>query len=154
MKKGSTIFLKLVIVCMFLVVLVLAGIVVPLQMVEQGIGQFFPFWILMYLTIIPFFMALYQGIKLLGFIDKNIAFSQSSADALGKIKFCAIAMTILYAACMPFVFRFADMDDAPGVILVWTAFCAAPLVIAVFAALLQMLLQNVIDIKSENDLTV
>jgi hypothetical protein len=44
----------------------------------------------------------------------------------------------------------ADKDDAPG--LVFVPF--ASLVIAVFAAVLRRLLQEAINIKTENDLTV
>lgn len=155
MKKGSTLFLKLVIIAIGLVVLVLAGVVVPIQIVQgDGAGIFYIFWGIMYLTTIPFYIALWKGMKLLSFIDKNTAFSQASADALNYIKYCAIAITILYLACLPFVFWFAEMDDAPGAILFWLAICGGPIVIAVFAALLQMLLQNILDMKSENDLTV
>ncbi|MGO4375941.1 DUF2975 domain-containing protein, partial [Paenibacillus sp. MCAF20] len=45
-------------------------------------------------------------------------------------------------------------DDAPGIILVGMVLIFASLVIAVFAAVLQKLLKEAIDIKSENDLTV
>lgn len=155
MKKGSTLFLKLVIIAMGLVILVLGGVVVPIQIVQgDGAGMFYIFWGILYLTTIPFYVALWQGMKLLSYIDKNTAFSQASANALNYIKYCAIAITILYVACLPFVFRFAELDDAPGVILFWLAICGGPLVIAVFAALLQMLLENILEMKSENDLTV
>jgi hypothetical protein len=48
----------------------------------------------------------------------------------------------------------AEVDDAPGLILVGMVPIFTSLVIAVFAAVLQRLLQEAIDIKSENDLTV
>ncbi|MGV2643750.1 DUF2975 domain-containing protein, partial [Clostridium perfringens] len=47
-----------------------------------------------------------------------------------------------------------EKDDAPGIILIGMALIFASIVIAVFAAVLQKLLQEAIDIKSENDLTV
>ncbi|MBU0905405.1 MAG: DUF2975 domain-containing protein, partial [Firmicutes bacterium] len=43
---------------------------------------------------------------------------------------------------------------APGLGLVGMVMIFAPLVIAVFAAVLQRLLQEAIEIKSENDLMV
>ena len=46
------------------------------------------------------------------------------------------------------------MDDAPGVILIGLILIFASMVIAVFAAVLQKLLKEAIDIKSENDLIV
>ena len=114
----------------------------------------YPILIAGYLTAIPFFIALYQAFKLLSYIDKNTAFSVASVKALKYIKYCGIAMSILYFAGMPILFQIADADDAPGLVLIGLALATAPLVVAVFAAVLQKLLQNAIDIKSENELTV
>jgi len=55
---------------------------------------------------------------------------------------------------MPLVYVLAEDEDAPGLILFGTAFVFAPLVIAFFAAVLQKLLKQAIDIQSENDLTI
>lgn len=55
---------------------------------------------------------------------------------------------------MPFFYLLAEKDDAPGIILIGMVFVFAAFVVAVFAAVLQKLLKNAIDIKSENDLTV
>jgi hypothetical protein len=51
-------------------------------------------------------------------------------------------------------YLFAEKDDAPGVIFVGLVVPFALIVIAVFAAVLQMLLKYAIDIKSENDLAI
>jgi Protein of unknown function (DUF2975) len=110
--------------------------------------------IVMYVSAIPFFLALYQAIKLLSYIDKNDAFSELSVKALKNIKYCATTITVLYVAGMPLFYLMGERDDAPGVIVIGMMFVFAPLVIAVFAAVLQKLLKNAIDIKSENDLTV
>lgn len=154
MRKGSTLFLKLVIIVMGLAVFSIAGIALPYEMISNGINNDLLFFVLLYLTCIPFYIALYQGMKLLGYINNNTAFSVNSVRALDKIKYCAMVMTVLYIACLPWIFRAAQEEDAPGMILMWLAFSGAPLVIAVFAALLQILLENVLDIKLENDLTV
>ena len=63
-------------------------------------------------------------------------------------------MTLCYLFVMPLVFFVADADDAPGLIIMGMVFTCSPLIIATFAAVLQKLLQNVIDIKKENELTV
>jgi Protein of unknown function (DUF2975) len=60
----------------------------------------------------------------------------------------------LYMVILPFVFMVADLDDAPGLVIIGMVPVFASLVIAVFAAVLQRLLKEAIDIKSENDLTV
>ncbi len=128
MKKGSTLFLKIVIVLIGATVLgacifVLPGIIGSIEM-----GGYDPILIGMYLTAIPFFIALYQ--------------------------YCAITISALYALGMPYIFHVADLDDAPGVVAIGLVIVFASFVIAVFAAVLQKLLKNAIDIKSEHDLTV
>ena len=74
--------------------------------------------IVMYLTVIPFFIALYKAFKLLNYIDRDIAFSELSIKALKNIKYCAVTISVLYAAIMPFIYLLADIDDAPGAILI------------------------------------
>jgi hypothetical protein len=108
----------------------------------------------LYAAAIPFYFALYQAFKLLSYIDHNKAFSKLSVRALKNIKYCAITISILLAAGMPLFYLIAEMDDAPGIILIGLVLIFASMVIAVFAAVLQRLLQEAIDIKSENDLTV
>ena len=142
--------------------LVLAFCIFAVPAISSGVGVEwpelaylkYPILIAGYLTAIPFFIALYQAFKLLSYIDKNTAFSVASVKALKYIKYCGIAMSILYFAGMPILFQIADADDAPGLVLIGLALATAPLVVAVFAAVLQKLLQNAIDIKSENELTV
>jgi hypothetical protein len=154
MKKGSTLFLKFVICVLGLAALAFCVFVIP-----QTIGSFDkegydPILLGMYFPAIPFFIALYQGFKLLGYIDSSTAFSHDSVHTLKIIKYCAITVSGLYAAGMPYIFIVADKDDAPGVVLIGLIIISAALVIAVFAAVLQNLLQSALEIKSENDLTV
>jgi hypothetical protein len=108
----------------------------------------------LYVTAIPFFFALYQGLLLLGYIDANTAFSPLSVKALQNIKYCAFSISGIFAAGMPYIFYVGDRDDAPGVVALGLVISASACVIGVFAAVLERLLQNAIDIKSENDLTV
>lgn len=160
MKQASTIFLKAVLFIMGSAVMAFCIFAIP--SISKGVGLEWPhlsylkYPILIggYLTVIPFYFALYQAFKLLTYIDKNTAFSEVSVSALRYIKYCGIVMSVLYAAGMPIVFQVADADDAPGLILFGMLFTAAPIVVSVFAAVLQKLLRNAIDIKSENDLTV
>lgn len=107
-----------------------------------------------YVSAVPFFVALWQALELLGNIDRNQAFSETSVKALRMIKCCAIMISILYVAFVPLLLPIAQADDAPGVVVFGMAFACAPIAVAVFAAVLQRLLQNAIDMKSENDLTV
>ncbi|MFA6039355.1 MAG: DUF2975 domain-containing protein [Candidatus Peribacteraceae bacterium] len=158
-KRASTLFLKAVIILIGGVVLVLCAVVFPqiytaLRNVPEAAAVMYPALIGLYATPLPFFFALYQAFRLLQYIDANNAFSVSSVQALMLIKYCAIAMSLLYAAGMPLVAVLAELDDAPGAILIGAAIVAAPLVVATFAAVLQKLVRNAVDMKLEHDLTV
>ena len=158
MKRGSTLFLKTAVILMGIPVLALCIFGVP-WLANNPVNPdyahiLYPILIGMYLSVIPFFVALYQDFKLLSYIDKNQAFSELSVKALKNIKFCAMPISGLYVVILPFVYLVAELDDAPGLIIIGMVPIFASMVIAVFAAVLQRLLQEAIDIKSENDLIV
>ncbi|EMR07233.1 hypothetical protein C772_00878 [Bhargavaea cecembensis DSE10] len=163
LKKGSTLLLKLTVIVMGIPVLLIAVLILPKIVLEAmgfiGEGMQLPWIVLslmaiMYISAIPFYMALYQALKLLGYIDRNEAFSELSVGSLKKIRNCAFTISGLYAVALPFIFMIAEWDDAPGLALIGLVIVGASLVIAVFAAVLQRLLKQAIDIKQENDLTV
>lgn len=159
MKKGSTLFLKLV---LLLIALLVATALLWFPHLEgRNINAdlfkiYFtdPVLAYVYISSISFFAALYQAFKLLGLIEKNKAFSQLSVNALRNIKYCAIILSAFAIAGIPFLFTAAQSDDAPGLVLIGGIFIFACFVIATGAAVFQGLLQNAVDIKSENDLTV
>lgn len=160
MKRGSTLFLKIAVILIGIPVLALCVFLVP--KIANFAVELYPnmpylkylVYIDLYATTIPFYFALYQAFKLLSYIDKNEAFSQISVRALRNIKYCAVTISILYGLGMPLFYLIAEKDDAPGFIVIGMAFIFASMVIPVFAAVLQMLLKNAVDIKLENDLTV
>jgi len=158
MKRGTTLFLKLAVFLIGSPVLALGifGLYwLPNNPVNPDYAHIlYPIVVGMYVSVIPFFIALYQAFKLLSYIDKNQAFSELSVISLKNIKFCAMTISGLYVVILPFVFLVADLDDAPGLVIVGMVPVFASMVIAVFAAVLQKLLKEAIDIKSENDLIV
>ncbi len=159
-KKGSTHFLRAAIVVMGLIVLALCIFALPSM--YNGASAEFPYASLsvlliiigMYATAIPFYIALWQTLKLLKLIDTKNAFSDAAVRTLRNIKRCATMIAVLYLGGVPLLFPIADADDAPGLLVIGFVIACAPVVVAVFAAVLQKLLQSVLDIKSENDLTV
>jgi hypothetical protein len=154
MKQGSTLFLKTVVVLLGLAVLTLCVFLTSELFTEQKLGGYRPILIGMLLAAVPFFIGAYQTFKLLTYIDKSKAFSKFSISALKKIKYCGIIISALYGLGMPYIFIVAERDDAPGVVLLGLIFTFAPMAVAVFSAILQQLIQNAIDLKSENELTV
>lgn len=158
MKRGSTIFLKIAVFLIGTPALALCIFGLP-WLANNPVNPdyahiLYPILIIMYVSVIPFFVALYQAFRLLSYIDKNKAFSIISIRALKKIKYCAIIISTLYVVMMPFVYLVAEKDDAPGLIIIGMVPIFASMVIAVFSAVLQRLLQEAIDIKSENDLII
>ncbi|MBW7475306.1 DUF2975 domain-containing protein [Paenibacillus oenotherae] len=160
MERGTTLFLKAAVIVIGIPVLALCIFLVP--EIARFITELYPehtylqylVYIDLYAAAIPFYFALYQAFKLLGYIDNNKAFSELSVQVLKNIKYCAITISGLYVLGMPLFYLIAEKDDAPGIILIGMVMVFASLVIAVFAAVLQRLLKEAIDIKSENDLTV
>lgn len=160
MQKAPTHFLRFVI---FLVsAAVLALCIFGLPSMWKGGSAEFPMASMsvqaivigMYLTAIAFYAAVWHVLKLLSYIDQNKAFSELSVAALGSIKRCGIAISIIYVAFVPLLFPIADADDAPGLIIIGTGIACMPIAVTVFVAVLQRLLQAAIDFKSENELTV
>lgn len=147
-------FLRGVIFLLGIGVLALCIFVLPPLIISEKVGGYRPILLGMYVPAIPFFIALYQALNLLSYIDTNKAFSSLSTNALKNIKYCAVAISAMYTLGMPYIYIVAERDDAPGVIATGLVIIFASFVISVFAAVLQKLLQNAMDIKSENDLTV
>lgn len=103
-----------------------------------------------------FFVGLYQALKLLNLIDHNKAFSQGAVNALQNMKFASFSLIGFIALALLYIRFFAPhgVDDPAGPTMLGLIVSFAIAVIATAAAVFQKLLQNAIDIKSENDLTV
>jgi hypothetical protein len=158
MKRSSTIFLQIVIV--------LIGIgALALMLWEPHIegrnahatpfAIYFkdPFLAYAYIASIPFFVALYQAFKVLGYAGQNQVFSPVAVKALRTIKFCAIAL-IGFVAVGEIFIMLGNSDDRAGGVFMGILITFGSIVIATAAALFERILQNAVDIKSENDLTV
>jgi hypothetical protein len=163
LQNSSTLVLKATIVLLGLVVLALCIFTFPSAW--TGVAKGYPDYpqivlashiliIALYVSVIPIYIGLYQGLKLLRVIDDKTAFSDLSVKALRNIKFCALVVGIIFMAGVPLLYPFADQDDAPGVLIVGFVIACVPIVVSVFAAVMEKLFKNAIQIKSENDLTV
>ncbi|MCM3396505.1 DUF2975 domain-containing protein [Oceanobacillus profundus] len=158
MKRGSTIFLKIAVFLIGVIVLSLCIFFLPwlandtAEMFPEFAFLQYPVLLGLYLTTIPFFVALYQAIRLLKLIDNEDAFSESSVNSLNLIKYCAITISILYV--IGSILLMSQSALHPGIAIIGFIIFFASVVIAVFAGVLQKLLRNALDIKSENDLTV
>ncbi|QOR64772.1 DUF2975 domain-containing protein [Cytobacillus suaedae] len=158
MKWVNTYLLKVSIYLAALIVLLLCIFWIPWAAGQLSIlnpeyaYMRYPVQFGIYLTTIPFFTALYQANKLLVYIENNNAFSDLSIESLRMIKHCAISIVGLYAIGIALLISQNALHPSLGLIGLSITF--ASIVIAFFAALLQKLLKSVLEIKSENELTV
>ncbi len=159
MKRISIIFLQAVIV---LIAIVALAILIRLPLTEgraTNLDLFSiyadPLILYGYAASIAFFVALYKAFRLLGYIGQNKVFSSSSVKALKSIKYCAIVLSVLIVAAGIYIRIAHNKDDDPAgfiAMCIVTTFVSA--VVATAAAIFEKILQNAIDMKSENDLTI
>lgn len=158
MKRGTTVFLKIAVFLIGITVLALCIFWLPwlandtVEMFPEFSYLQYPVLIGLYVTVIPFFLALYQALKLLNYIENNNAFSELSVKVLNYIKYCAITISILYM--IGAIFLMSQNALHPGIAIIGFIIIFTSIVIAVLTAVLQKLLKSALDIKSENDLTV
>jgi hypothetical protein len=161
MNRGSTIFLQ--------VVIVLIGIgALALLLWEPNIeGRnahatlfevYFkdPFLALVYAGSIPFFIALYQAFKVLGYVGQNKVFSPEVVKALRTIKYCALAIIgfVVVEEIVIVLMNNGDSDNPGAPIFMGVLITFPSIIVATAAAMFERILQNAVDIKSENDLTI
>ena len=161
MKKSSTLFLQGVIV---LVGIIALAIMIRFPMTEGravNLDLFSiyadPFIVFGYLASIPFYFALYQAFKLLGYIGQNKVFSPNSVKTLRTIKYCALiigASIVMAAAYIRISFDGNGDDDPAGFMAMCIVTTFISIVVATAAAVFEKTLQSAVDMKSENDLTV
>jgi len=160
MKKSSTIFLQMVIV--LIGIGALAWMLWEPQIEGRNVRAtqfeiYFkdPFLAYAYIASIPFFVALYQAFRLLGFIEQNKVFSLNSVSALRTIKFCALILVGSIVATEAYLFIVQrGRDDIAGGVAIGLFLILVFVVMGTAAAVFERLLQSAVDIKTENDLTV
>jgi hypothetical protein len=158
MKRSSTAFLQIVVVFIGLAALAIMlgephlegrnAHATPFEIYFKD-----PFLAYVYVASIPFFVALYQAFKVLGYAGQNRVFSHEAVRALRTLKFCAIAILVFVAVSVVFMVVAAD-DDRPAGVFMRILVAFPTIVVAAAAAMFERILQNAVDIKSENDFTV
>src|SRR6185436_1519150 len=156
MKRISIVFLQAVIVLIGIVAL---AILIRFPLTEGRAANldlfsiyFDPFILYGYAASIAFFVALYKAFKLLGYIGQNKAFSLNSVRSLSSIKYCAIIVSILIVLAGIYIRIFHNKDDDPaGFLAICMVTTFVSLVVATAIAVFEKILQNGLDIKSENE---
>lgn len=159
MKRTSTLFLKTVLTLIALAVLTFLirfpqteGRAAGLDLISVYTD---PVILYIYLASTPFFLGLYQAFTLLGLIDKSKTFSSDSVKAVRNIKHYAVAVVVFTVLAEAYLFMFQrGQEDIAGASMMGFVIIFTSIVIAAFAAVFQKLLQNAVNIKHENDLTI
>jgi hypothetical protein len=160
MGKGSTVFLQAVIV---LIGIGSLGLILWEPHIEGRNAHATPFQIYFndpflayaYTASIAFFIALYQAVRLLGYIGNGGVFSQRSVKALRTIKYCALSIiAFLVGAEAYFFIVVRGKDDIAGGVMMGLVLIFVSAVVATAAAVFERTLQSAVELKSENDLTV
>jgi len=112
-----------------------------------------PFLAYAYIGSTPFFVALYKAFKVLGYAGQNKVFSEAAVKALRTIKYCAISI-IGFVAVGEIFIMLDNSDDRAGGVFMGILITFGSVVVATAAALFERILQNAVDLKSGNDLTV
>ncbi|MFR1819938.1 MAG: DUF2975 domain-containing protein [Lactococcus petauri] len=108
----------------------------------------------LYISLVIALAIILSVYKILVLIDKELSFTKDVLKHISIIKKLSILMTIVLLAAIPLFYR-ASMDVGSTIIfIIGLAIIATPAVIALFIATIEKLLYSIIQIKSENDLTV
>ena len=124
LKRAAAIFLQILIV-LFGGMVLAALLIGPQFEGRNSNANFFetyftdPFLAYVYLASVPFFVALFQAFRALGYIRQNNIFSQAGAAALRIIKYCGllVAASTVAAEVYIIISARATNDDSAGAVM-------------------------------------
>ena len=158
MNRGASLFLRAVVVLIGIIALALLLWEPHLEGRNANATLFAiyfkdPFLAYVYFASIAFFVGLFQAFKVLGYAGRNQEFSPPAVRAVRTMKYCAIAL-VGFVAIAEGIIMFGESDDRAGGVVICGLIFFAALVVATATVILERALQNAVDMKSENDLTV
>lgn len=158
MKRISTYFLQVVISLIGFAALAFLLIVPRHEGVNINKTNFQiyfqdPFLAYAYIASIPFFVILYQACKVLSSVRQNKIFTESSVKAFRIMKYSAMSMIAFVIGGEIWIMNMVS-DDRAGAVAMGILITFVSIVIAAAAAMFERVLQNAVELKSENDLTV
>jgi len=158
MKRGLTLFLQALILLFGVGVLALLLWEPQVEGRNVNATQFEiyfkdPFLAYIYLASVPFFVGLTRAFKILGYARRNEILSQRSVRALRIIKYCALTTAIFILGAEAYLFIFMrGKDDIAGGVMMGAFVILVSAIIATAAAVFERIVQNAVEIKSENEL--
>lgn len=156
MKRSSTIVLQVVTVLIAVVAIFLL-IRFPLTEGRAANLDLFsiytdPLILFGYISSVPFFVGLYKAFRILGYIGQNNAFSISVVKALRSIQKCALILSLFIVLTGIYIVITHNKEDDPaGFIALCIITTFASLVVATAFSVFEKIVQNGLDLKSENE---
>ena len=147
-EHTKTFCLKIALVLIFIPIVLITCFATPSLYVEavenNEINHYFvlAFVVLMILVLLPCAVAIFQTLKLFTNIEKGVYYSEKSMKSFRVIQYSGVVAAGLFAAMLPSVFYFAEMDDAPGLVLLGLIFVFGGCAIAVFASVMRDLVME------------
>lgn len=121
-------------------------------------GPFWPFLLNTWVLSIPIFIALYESLKILAHVDQNTTFTKLTIRSVQKIKMCAVIFgSMIIASGMTILIIGQKMDpseDFAPIVTITFIFTFMASVVATFANVIEKVLKEALDMKSENELTI
>ena len=153
MKRSSTIFLQVVIVALGIgaLALMLWEPHIEGRNAHATLFEIYfkdPFLALVYAGSIPFFIALYQAFKVLGYVGRNKVFSPEVVKALRTIKYCALAIIgfVVVEEIVIMLMNNGDSDNPGAPIFMGVLITFPSIVVAAAAAMFERILQNAVEV--------
>ena len=113
------------------------------------------FMIGVYACLITFITMLASSFQIVRLIEKKQAFSTKTIRLLLWVRNSAFALCLCFMlGILPMFYSMAELNDAPGVVLIGFIIGLAPMIIALVAAIIKKVLAEAIEYKIESDLTV
>lgn len=112
------------------------------------------FYISMYISLILSMLSNVIVYSILSLIDKDILFTEKAIRKISLIKKISILIFFILLGIMPMVWHIVEITNVTGVIPVAIVIIVSPLILSTFIGVMEKLLMKIVQIKSENDLTV
>lgn len=98
--------------------------------------------VILYISAVPLSIIGFHVIKFLSHVNKQETFSAVAMNRLKKIRNSALVVSGLFLLTLPSFYMFAELDDAPGVILVGLVFVFIPTIFTVVTEIVHEIIQE------------
>lgn len=107
-----------------------------------------------YGTLIVGSFMLYSLNQILQQVLSKRPFADEVLLPLKKIHWSLAGLTVAFGFSLPFWYQVAQLEDAPGVMLIGLAVVAIPFACFIFFYIVEELFKSALNLQNENDLTI